>query len=255
MHRRFRLAVMLTAALLAIGLLGSIAFAQGVTVFTGSVTINGQAAPAGTTVIVSLQQDGRQLGSAVTGGSGFAANQYRIDIQAESFIEGKAVVISVPGRSGSATATFSANRVFTRDVDASGTAPAATQTPAATATSPAGPATSVPPTATRPATTPTAPVVMTPSPPPGLGTATPVRDSTPTASPAATGSPAVTGSPTAVATSTRPPLFPTATATPEGEGGGCNAPLARSGEVDAGWLLIGLIAPGVFLGRKLRSKK
>ena len=82
---KLRLAGVLTAIALLVGLLGSAVTvsAQGVTVITGEVTFSGTAAPAGTQVRV-VDANGSVAGSTTTGQSGFAANGYRIDISLSS---------------------------------------------------------------------------------------------------------------------------------------------------------------------------
>ena len=106
----------LMATLTALALFAGIALAEGVTVFTGSVTLNGTAAPAGTVVNVTTST-GIVIGTGITcpspcgGSGGFAANQYRIDIQATPALEGQTVNLIVPGTSQAtpASAVFNAN--------------------------------------------------------------------------------------------------------------------------------------------------
>jgi len=103
----------LVPLMMALALLAATAVAQGVTVFTGSVTIDGAPAPAETTVNVTLQSSGAVIGTGTTGGAGFAVNQYRIDIQATGALEGQTVNLVVPGtlQATQATAVFNANVV------------------------------------------------------------------------------------------------------------------------------------------------
>ena len=120
-----RTAGVLTAAALALAV--AVVSAQGVTVFTGTVTIDGQPAPAGTQVSVTLQ-DGTVVGSGFTGSSGLDADQYRIDIQATASLAGQTVNVIVAGASQAAQATevFSAGRVFSVNVVATASLPAET---------------------------------------------------------------------------------------------------------------------------------
>ena len=82
---KLRLAGVLTAIALLVGLLGTAVTvsAQGVTVLTGDVTFSGEAAPAGTQVRV-VDADGSVVASSMTGRDGLMANQYRIDISLSS---------------------------------------------------------------------------------------------------------------------------------------------------------------------------
>lgn len=257
---RLRLVAACVALLLGIGLFGAVASAQGVTVFTGRVTISGAAAPAGTTVNISIQ-GGAVIGTGKTGDPalGLAADQYRIDIQATPQLEGQTVVVEAAGKTHPtpAVATFRANRLFTLNV-------AATTAPSATATAPAASptATSVPPTATPtppPTATPTPPPTATPTAIPPTATAVPPTATrvppTATSAPTATATvapTATTGPPTA--TPTRVPLTPTPA---KKGGGGCSAPLgALDPTIDAGWIVLGLVIPGAALGKlRRRSRK
>ena len=101
----------------ALALTSGLASAQGVTVLAGTVTIDGQAAPAGTEVTVSLQ-DGTAVGTGITGSSGLPANQYRIDIQTTAALEGQTVNLNVAGttQAAQATAVLSANLARTVDI-------------------------------------------------------------------------------------------------------------------------------------------
>ena len=117
---KLRIVSVLAAAVLAMALFAAVASAQGVTVFTGTVTLNGAAAPAGTAVNVTLQ-DGTVIGiGTTTGANGLAADQYRIDIQATAALENQTVNINAVGSSQTvqATAVFNANRVLTVNLDA-----------------------------------------------------------------------------------------------------------------------------------------
>lgn len=228
MKRQLRLIVPLLAALIMVAILPGLVAAQGATVITGFVTINGAPAPAGTTVTVALASaPNTVLGTGTTGVNGLAANQYRVDISVtDNSLEGKPIRISAA--SVFATATFETNHRL--DVNLSQAVPTATP---------------VPPTAT--------PVPPTPTPQPPA-TATPVPP-TPTPVPTATAVP-----PTATPVPTTTAVPPTATAvpptpTPAKKGGGCNAPAERTGEVDAGWIALGLVAPAGFVGRVLRRGK
>ena len=69
-----------------------LASAQGVTVFTGRVTTDGNPISAGTLIQVSLQ-DGTVTGQGFTGVQGFGVNEYRIDIQATPSLQGQIVFI------------------------------------------------------------------------------------------------------------------------------------------------------------------
>ncbi|MBM4406203.1 MAG: hypothetical protein FJ039_08500 [Chloroflexi bacterium] len=121
---KLRIASVLVAAIMAIGLIAfpSVASAQGVTVVTGNVTIDGNPAPAGTTVRVL--NGTTAVGTSTTGASGASANQYRIDITASDALNGKTLsVVAVIGgqdspTTGAPTFTFAANRVFTVNVAA-----------------------------------------------------------------------------------------------------------------------------------------
>jgi|GEM_PF-6429705 len=242
MRTRTSLRLLIGTALivsLILGILASSAvLAQGgVTVVTGSVTIDGNPAPAGTTVEAVFNN--AVVGSTTTGRDGFQANQYRIDITASGNLEGQVVTLRVPNQASAtpATFTFSANRVFTVNVAAVRPAPTATPVPPT--------ATPVPPTAT--------PVPPTATPVPPTATARPVP---PTATPVP---------PTATATPRPPtatPVPPTATPvpptpTPEKKGGGgCSAAKEATGTVDAGWLALGLVVPGLALAKwRLGSRR
>ena len=114
----------LVAAVMALALSAAVTVAQSaVTVFTGTVTLDSTAAPAGTTVNVTLQS-GSVIGTGTTGGTSFAANQYRIDIQAARALEGQTVNLIVPGtpQATEATAVFNAYTVRTVNIVATTTA-------------------------------------------------------------------------------------------------------------------------------------
>ncbi len=291
---KLRIGLIVVTTFLSLLLLGSQGFAQGATVLTGTVTIDGAPAPQ-LTVVQAALADGTIVGTGATGLSGFSAGQYRIDVQVSSALNGQRVTFSVQGAmvSPAVTAILRPNRVIVVDIAASigATVPTATATPVPTATpqptatpvpgataTPVPPPTATPaPTATpRPTATPVPGATATPVPPPTAtpaptatprptatpvpgATATPVPPPTATPAPTATPRPTATPVPGATATPVPPPTAtpaptatprPTATVIPEGTGGGgCNAALRPSRTVDAGWLAIGLIAPGLFLGR------
>ena len=160
---KIRIAVTGVALLVVLALLPSLASAQGVTVFTGFVTIDGSPAPPATVVEIS-RSDGTVLRIGISGTAGLANNQYRIDIQSTTDLEGQTVSYSVVGKivSPPVTAVFRANRVIRKDISAVSTVtPTATPTPTVTPT----------PTAT-PTPTPT----PTPSPTPVPPTPTPYGD-------------------------------------------------------------------------------
>lgn len=98
--------------------------AQGVTVVTGAVTIDGEQAPAGTLVRISLA-DGTEIAIATTGTIGLMAHQYRADLAANSAWLGRTIIVqalvdgALSPATGPATATFAANRVLSIDVAAS----------------------------------------------------------------------------------------------------------------------------------------
>ncbi len=68
------------------------ASAQGVTVFTGSVTSDGNPVSAGILVQVMLQ-DGTVIGLGATGNQGFAINEYRVDVQSTPSLQGQIVYV------------------------------------------------------------------------------------------------------------------------------------------------------------------
>ncbi len=225
--------IVLAAAGMVIILLGSLVSAQstGVTVFHGLVTLDGAAAPAGTTVEIVLE-DGTLVGSGQTGAGALATNQYRIDVQATPSLESVTVQIRITGSATASPVTrqFRANRVFNVDI-AAGVAP-----------------TPVPPTATPVPPTPTPRPTATPVPP----TATPVPPTatprpTATARPTATSvPPTATPRPTAATVATATAVPPTAvpTATPEESGGGGCSAGPGGGPLDVGWIALGLMIPG-----------
>ena len=123
-------------------LLGSQGSAQGgVTVLTGTVTIDGAPAPQSTVVQAALA-DGTIVGTSATGLSGLSADQYRIDVQASSAVEGQQVTFSVQGAtvSPAVTAIFRVNRVIWVDIAASTGAPVPTATAMPRPTAGQGPA-------------------------------------------------------------------------------------------------------------------
>lgn len=118
---KFRIASVLVAMVMAIALFASVASAQGVTVVTGTVTIDGTPAP--TNTVVRVLQGTTVIGTGNTGANGLNANQYRIDITASAQLEGLTIgVVAVVGGVNSPTpaptATFNANRVLTVNVAA-----------------------------------------------------------------------------------------------------------------------------------------
>ncbi len=116
-------------ALLLILALPSIALAQGgVTVVTGSVTLDGAAAPAGTNVRIS--RGATVVATVQTGAAaGSAANFYRADITASGDLEGQVLTVQVvvngvaAPATGAPSFTFAGNRVFTVDVTATSAPP------------------------------------------------------------------------------------------------------------------------------------
>ncbi len=200
---------------------------QGVAVLTGTVTIDGAPAPQSTVVQAALA-DGTIVGTSATGLPGFSAGQYRIDVQVSPAVDGQQLTFSVQGAlvSPAVTATLRSHRVVLVDIAASTGAPVAT----ATATP-------------RPTATPQP--TVTPEP-----TAAP--------RPTATSQPGCdTGTDGYAPAHIDPALYEylrIGGPSSNGDLGGywredCNAALRPAGTVDAGWLAIGLIAPGLFLGR------
>ncbi len=244
MHSRSKVRLLFGSAVL-VGLLLivlslPVALAQGgVTVVTGSVTIDGAAAPAATTVEAVFNNG--VIGTTTTGQAGFQPNQFRIDIQASANLEGQVVTLRVPSQTTPtpATFTFAANRVFQVNIAAVRAAPP-TATPVPPTATPVPPtATPVPPTATP------VPPTATPVPP----TATPVP---PTATPRPTNTPVP---PTATPVPpTATPVPPTATPAKKG-GGGCSAAKEGTGTVDAGWLALGMIVPGLAFAKWRRRSR
>ena len=149
MARLGMLAAIVAAAALG---LASPASAQDVTVIHGRVTIDDAPAPAGTEVNV-VAQDGTVVGAGVTGTGGLDPDQYRVDIQSTSNLEGQTVSLVLPGfeQREQAVAVFAANRA--REVDIQASTPGATPTPTAP-----------------PSPTPTSTPTPTPTPEPSLGT-------------------------------------------------------------------------------------
>ena len=201
--------------------------AQGVTVLTGTVTIDGAPAPQ-LTVVQAALADGTIIGTGATGLPGFSAGQYRIDVQVSSAIDGRQVTFSVQGAtvSPAVTAILQSNRVIAVDIAASTGAPVATATATPRPTAPPQP-------------------TVTPEP-----TATPRPTATPQPS-------CHTGADGYAVAHIDPALYDyLRIAGPFSNGdlggywrGDCDAALRPSRTVDAGWLAIGLIAPGLFLGR------
>ncbi len=108
---KLRLFIAIIVAAMALALIPAVVSAQGATTFYGNVTIDGQRAPSGTTVVVT-QADGTELGRGTTGEGSFAADQYRIEIQATPGLDGQTVNMGVPETSQAiqATAVFERNR-------------------------------------------------------------------------------------------------------------------------------------------------
>ena len=103
-----------------------VASAQGVTVITGAVTIDGVPAPAGTLVRISLADGtGTEIAIATTGTTGLMAHQYRADVVSSSAWEGQTVIVqalvdgALSPSTGPPAATFAANRVLLLDIAAS----------------------------------------------------------------------------------------------------------------------------------------
>ena len=135
---KLRLAGVLTAIALLVGLLGSAVTvsAQGVTVITGEVTFSGTAAPTGTQVRV-VDADGQVVASTITGRSGFAANGYRIDISLTSGDPLTGATVSLQALTGvntldgatwapamgAVTVEVTVNTVITQDIETDTPAP------------------------------------------------------------------------------------------------------------------------------------
>ena len=80
--KKFRALLCAIAMIVALSCAPVLVSAQGgASVFTGRVTIDGAPAPANTRVQLSLQATGALVGESLTGSSGLAADQYRIDVQ------------------------------------------------------------------------------------------------------------------------------------------------------------------------------
>ena len=117
-------------ALLFILALPAVALAQGgVTVVTGNVTLDGAAAPAGTTVRIS--RGAIVVATVQTGAApGSNPNFYRADITASGDLEGQVLTVQVvvngvaSPATGAPTFTFAGNRVFPVDVTATSAPPA-----------------------------------------------------------------------------------------------------------------------------------
>ncbi len=233
---KLRALILLSSAFIALSVIPSVVLAQGgTTVFTGRVTVDGAQVPAGTRVQLSLQSTGEPLGESSTGTSGLDANQYRIDVQVGDIKPNASVEFSVVGivTEQKPTAVFLANFVVTTQLDFT------TETSTPTPLPPTPTPTTVPPTATPP------PPTATPSPVPP--TATPTL-----APPTTTPIPTPTPTPVAMTATVAPTTGPTSTPVPEnvGSGGGCNAPLnPADAPLDAGWILIAMIAPGLAMLR------
>jgi hypothetical protein len=92
----------------------SIASSAGVAVLHGYVTLNGKAAPAGTTVTLIRASDGSVLATTTTGADGLAANQYRFDVQSDAALNESQVLLSAG--SAEVSVTFRANRAISMDI-------------------------------------------------------------------------------------------------------------------------------------------
>ena len=134
---KLRVGLLVVTTFLGLLLLGSQGFAQGATVLTGTVTIDGAPAPQFTVVQAALA-DGTIVGTSATGLSGFSAGQYRIEVQVSPAMDGQQVTFSVQGAtvSPAVTTILRPNRVIPVDIAATtgATVPTATATPVATAT-------------------------------------------------------------------------------------------------------------------------
>ncbi len=194
--KKFRALLCAIAMIVALSCAPVLVSAQGgASVFTGRVTIDGAPAPANTRVQLSLQATGALVGESLTGSSGLAADQYRIDVQSTGVQPNATLEFSLEGvvTTEKPTATFVANFVIITQLDfISGT-----PTPVPTATPVPPTATAVPPTATPTVVPPTAtavPSTATPAPPP---TASP-SPIPPTASPMPTATAPPAATPTAL---------------------------------------------------------
>lgn len=111
---RLRVLSVFAAAVLAVALFAAVASAQStVTIVTGTVTLDGAAAPSGTTVNVTLS-DGTVAGTGTTGGSsGLTADQYRIDVNMSAAWEAETANVGITGTSQvvQATAVLTSGRV------------------------------------------------------------------------------------------------------------------------------------------------
>ena len=103
---------------------------EGVTTFTGLVTINGKPAPEETLVRITLE-DGGQLGSTLTGFSGLKPNEYSLEIKSDPAYAGKKVLLTLPrvANSEPVVAAFEPNTIIVAHVAVFSVAPTATPTP------------------------------------------------------------------------------------------------------------------------------
>ena len=180
-------------------------------VFVGNATISGVPAVDGT--IVTAWIDGGQAGAAtVSGGDG----SYVLFVEQPVGVaySGKTITFKIGGVDAAETATWEQGGAQILNMTVGGPTPTATTAPEPTATQ-------APP--------------ATPTPRP---TATQAPPATPTPEPTATQAPAATAVPE-----------PTPTAPPNG-GGGCSAPASGAVPLDGGWLLLGLVLPGLMLARR-----
>ena len=228
--------------------------AVGITVYTGHVSIDGQPAPAFTVVQVLLE-DGTVLGTGATGTNGLAASQYRIDVQAHATWANRAVQFQVRQHevTDPVTVTFAAGHIFAVDLLAT-TLPPPTPTPTATATT-VGPVPQPTITADAGGGPPGADATGVPAPStPGPATALPeslvVSGESPSQAEAAASSPEAIPSATPASVTPGPAAIAPGTA----GGGGCNGAAVRGGPADIGWMVLGLVAPGLAL-RRLRGKR
>ena len=236
-------------------------------VFVGNATISGVPAADGT--IVTAWIDGGQAGAATVSDSD---GSYVLSVEQPVGVaySGKTVTFKIGGVDAAETATWEQGGAQILNITVGGPTPTATPAPVPTATQ-APPATPTPrPTATQaPPATPTPeptatqapPATATPEPtatqaPPATAvpepTATQAPPATATPEPTATQAPPATAVPEPTATQAPPATAvpgPTPTAPPNG-GGGCSAPASGAVPLDGGWLLLGLVLPGLMLARR-----
>ena len=123
-----------SVALVLIGILVSLPVTaasaqQGVTTFTGLVTINGEPAPEETLVRITLE-DGGLLGSTLTGFGGLKPNEYSLEIKSDPAYAGKKVLLTLPrvANSEPVVAAFEPNTVIVAHVAVFSVAPTVTPT-------------------------------------------------------------------------------------------------------------------------------